>query len=150
MKIRFLIMSALAVLLCSCQENIDPEAAKLQPAKKYIHNQMQYYYYWDKEVPQSANYTSGETVERFFNNLLVRQDRWSWMETGEEYAAEEQGTSYGTYGASLAQPLEYYNDYDVKVRYVYPGSPFDKAGVKRGWTIAYINGKSKDELVNSG
>lgn len=150
MKIRFLIMSALAVMLCSCQENIDPEAAKLQPAKKYIHNQMQYYYYWDKEVPQSANYTSGETVERFFNNLLVRQDRWSWMETGEEYAAEEQGTSYGTYGASLAQPLEYYKDYDVKVRYVYPGSPFDKAGVKRGWTIAYINGKSKDELVNSG
>ena len=150
MKIRFLILSALAALFCSCQEPVDPEAAKLQPAKKFIHSQMQYYYFWDTEVPKSANYASGETVERFFDNLLVRRDRWSWMETGEEYAADEQGTAYGTYGASLAQPLEYYNDYDVKVRYVYPGSPFDKAGVRRGWTIAYINGKSKDELVNSG
>jgi C-terminal processing protease CtpA/Prc len=122
----------------------------MQPAKKFIHEQLQYYYYWNTELPQNVSYTTHTSIEDFFNDLLVKKDRWSWMETGEEYAAEEQGASYGTYGASLAQPLEYYRDYDVKVRYVFPGSPFDKAGVKRGWTILYINGKSKDELVNSG
>ena len=151
MKTRlFAILTLLAVFAGSCQEPVDPEAAKLQPAKKFLHEQMLYYYYWNTEVPQNVSYTGREEIEDFFNSLLVAKDRWSWMETGEEYAAEEQGLSYGTYGASLAQPLEYYNDYDVKVRYVYPGSPFDKAGVKRGWTIAFINGKSKDELVNSG
>ncbi|MBR5736586.1 MAG: hypothetical protein IKX60_07335 [Bacteroidales bacterium] len=151
MKIKLLaIFTIMAAVICSCQEPADPETAKMQPVKKYIHSQMQYYYYWNTEVPKTVKYTGREDVESFFNSLLANQDRWSWMETGEEYVAEEQGTSYGTYGASLAQPLEYYDDYDVKVRYVIPGSPFDKAGVKRGWTIAYINGKSKDELVNSG
>ena len=150
-KTRYLaVVALLAAVICSCQEPVDPEAAKLQPVKKFVHDALQYYYYWNTEVPQKVSYTGGEDVETFFNSLLVAKDRWSWMETGEEYAAEEQGTAYGTYGASLGQPLEYYNDYDVKVRYVFPGSPFDQAGVKRGWTIAYINGKSKDELVNSG
>ena len=146
----FVLLTIAAALLYGCQEPVDPDVAKLQPAKKFIHEQMQYYYYWNTDVPQKANYTTGSTVEEFFNSLLVTRDRWSWMETGEEYAAEEQGTVYGTYGASLGQPLKYYNDYDVKVRYVFPGSPFDLAGVKRGWTITHINGKSKDELVNSG
>ena len=143
-------MTILTAILCGCQEPMDPEVAVMQPAKKFIYEQMEYYYYWNTELPGNVRYTGRESVEDFFGSLLVSKDRWSWMETGEEYAAEEQGSSYGTYGASLAQPLEYYHDYDVKVRYVYPGSPFDKAGVKRGWTIAYINGKSKDELVNSG
>lgn len=143
------VLALLTSLLCSCIPS-DPDTPTPQDAKRYIHEEMQWYYYWFEEVPASANYKSGVSVENFFNGLLAAKDRWSWMETGEEYAAEEQGTVYGTYGATLSQPLKYYNDYDVKVRYVIPGSPFDKAGVTRGWTIEYINGKSKDELVNSG
>ena len=136
-------------VFCGC-DGQDPETAKDQDAKKYIHDIMLSYYYWNTDVPQKATYNTPSSVEEFFNSLLVARDRWSWMETGEEFAAEEQGTVYGSYGASLAQPLKYYNDYDVKVRYVIPGGPFDKAGVTRGWTIEYINGKSKDQLVNSG
>ena len=143
-------MAVLTVVLSACQENLDPEVAAMQPVKQYIHSAMDYYYYWNTELPKNVRYTGRESIEDFFESMLVRRDRWSWMETGEEYAADEQGTAYDTYGASLGQPLEYYKDYDVKVRYVQPGSPFDKAGVKRGWTIAFINGKSKDELVNSG
>ncbi|MBO6068293.1 MAG: hypothetical protein J6P50_03655 [Bacteroidales bacterium] len=151
MKTRFLsLLAVLTVVLSACQENLDPEVAAMQPVKQYIHSAMDYYYYWNTELPKNVRYTGRESIEDFFESMLVRRDRWSWMETGEEYAADEQGTAYGTYGASLGQPLEYYKDYDVKVRYVQPGSPFDKAGVKRGWTIAFINGKSKDELVNSG
>ena len=139
----------MAAVLCGCNRN-DPEAAKDQEAKKFVHDILLSYYYWNTDVPQNVCYTSSVPVEYFFNSLLVAKDRWSWMETGEEYASDELGTMYGTYGASLGQPLKYYDDYDVKVRYVYPGSPFDKAGVTRGWTIEYINGKSKDELINSG
>lgn len=144
-----LILVFVAAVLCGCNP-ADSETIKAQEAKKYIHSQMLSYYYWNTDVPQKANYTSISSVEEFYNSLLVARDRWSWMETGEEYAAAEQGSVYGSYGASLGQPLKYYNDYDVKVRYVIPGGPFDKAGVTRGWTIEYINGKSKDELVNSG
>ena len=139
-----------ALLLFSCNRGLDPESANNRDVKKYLHSEMQYYYYWNEELPSKVDYNGSSTVEEFFNSLLVPRDRWSWMETGAEYAAEEQGSVYGTYGASLSQPLEYYNDYDVKVRYVIPGSPFDKAGVTRGWTVEYINGESKDELVNSG
>lgn len=140
----------LAALLCSCTGNLGPEAQKVVEAKKFIHSQMKIYYYWYTEVPSKADYSAAGEVEDFFNGLLVPKDRWSWMETGEEYAADVQGTVYGSYGASLGQPLEYYRDYDVKVRYVIPGSPFGKAGVTRGWTITHIDGVSKDELVNSG
>ena len=143
------VLALLAAVLCACNP-VDPETSKDREAKKYVHDLLQGYYYWNTEVSQKANYNSPATVEQFYNSLLVAKDRWSWMETGEEYVSEETGTVYGTYGASLSQPLEYYNDYDVKVRYVYPGSPFDKAGVTRGWTIEYINGKSKDQLINSG
>ena len=143
------VLAVMAAVLCCCNR-VDPETAKDQEAKKYIHDVMLSYYYWNTDVPKNPSFNSAVPVENFFNSLLSAKDRWSWMETGEEYAADETGTVYGTYGASLGQPLEYYNDYDIKVRYVLPGSPFDKAGVTRGWTIEYINGKSKDELINSG
>lgn len=145
----FPVLTLLISLLCSCTPS-EPDNPTPQGAKRFIHEQMQWYYYWFEDVPKSVNYKSSGSVEVFFNSLLSAKDRWSWMETGEEYAAEMQGAVYGSYGAALSQPLKYYNDYDVKVRYVIPGSPFDKAGVTRGWTIEFINGKSKDELVRAG
>jgi len=150
MKNRLLIiLFVITAVLCSCHKT-DPDTPSDQDAKEFIHQAMLYYYYWYSDIPKNANYKTNVSVENFFNSLLVPKDHWSWMETGEEYVAEETGAVYGTYGAAIGQPLEYYHDYDVKIRYVIPGGPFDKAGVTRGWTIEYINGKSKDELVNSG
>ena len=155
MKIKFLPLALLTTAMsltwaCNPEKVPETETQKQRLAKMYIHSAMQTYYYWNTQLPKSVNYKGSASVEDFFEGLLVGRDRWSWMESGDEYAASESGVVMGTFGASISQPLEYYKDYDVKVRYVIPGSPFDKAGVTRGWTITYINGISKDDLVRSG
>ncbi|MBQ3659373.1 MAG: hypothetical protein II963_04375, partial [Bacteroidales bacterium] len=97
------------------------------------------YYYWYREM-RDVPYTYQTDIYDFFDDLLVKQDRWSWMMDGQDYVADEAGIVYGTYGVSLDQPYVENDDYNVYVRYVYPGGPFDNAGVKRGWMIKKAGG----------
>ena len=62
------VLALLTSLLCSCIPS-DPDTPTPQGAKRYIHEEMQWYYYWFEEVPASANYKSGVSVENFFNGL---------------------------------------------------------------------------------
>lgn len=104
-------------------------------------------YYWNATM-NSETPIDNIDVFKYFDNLLVGKDRWSWMETGSDYNASETGV-YTTYGANLGQPIEYYNDYDLKIRYVYDGSPFAKAGITRGWTLKAINGTDVMTLIKN-
>jgi len=114
-------------------------------AKKYLRSEyMDVYYYWRDEVKsrnaglKPYNYA---TIYDFFDNLLYREDRWSWMCDRETYISEETGViSGGTWGISLGQPTKYYFDYGLRVRYIYPGSPFEPFGVTRGAWLTHING----------
>lgn len=141
---------AAIVILTACPKVQDVEDIPYEEAKTFIHEELKYLYYWNDEIPDKVDYRNPVEIENFYNSLLVTKDHWSWMQEGKEYISDEMGVSYGTFGASLSQAIKYHNDYDVKVRYVIPNSPFDKAGVTRGWTITHIDGQSKDDLVNSG
>ena len=116
------------------------------PAKQYLYQIMTDIYYWNTEVPTTVS-TSNIDIFDYFDKLLVPQDRWSWMETGEDYNKSETGI-YTSYGASLGQAIDYYKDYNVRVKYVYKDSPFDKAGVTRGWTIYKINGVKVSDILS--
>ncbi|MFN8358127.1 MAG: S41 family peptidase [Spirosomataceae bacterium] len=63
-------------------------------------------------------------------------DRWSFIMTRAEYDAQQKGEKSGLFGFSRG----FMNDTDLRVAYVLPNSPFDKAGVTRGWKILKING----------
>ncbi len=65
-------------------------------------------------------------------------DRWSFVITRAEYEAEQQGQVTGLFGFSRG----FVSDTDLRVAYVLPNSPFDKAGVTRGWRIMSVNGVS--------
>ncbi|MCF0167597.1 MAG: hypothetical protein HUJ93_02980 [Bacteroidales bacterium] len=122
---------------------------KLRNVKKTIKAYMSELYYWYDRMP-SESYTDDKVdIFEYFDCLLVPEDRWSWMSDAESYLQSETGVVTGTYGASFAQPIEYHNDYDIHVRFVYPDSPFDKAGVKRGWTMTHINGVAVMDLIRS-
>lgn len=141
------VLTFAAIAATSCGEKINPEEedriseVELQ-RRKAVEASLKYlkddifgeYYYWYREM-RDVPYTYQTDIYDFFDDLLVKQDRWSWMMDGQEYIADEAGIIYGTYGVSLAQPYADAGDYNVYVRYVYPNSPFDKAGVKRGWVI---------------
>lgn len=119
-----------------------------QQAMKYIQGMMSEIYYWNETAPY-PDYLNYDDIYKFFEASLVKQDRWSWMTDGETYTAGETGV-YTSYGVSLGQAVEYYKDYTVYVRYVYKDSPFDKAGVTRGWAIEKINGVAVTTLVTNG
>ncbi len=127
----------------------DPDyRAKVFLRKEY----MNVYYYWYKDV-KDANAKLDPLsydIYKFFDKMLYAKDRWSWMMDSESYLKSEEGTVTGTYGASISQPIKYYDDYDVKVRFVYPNSPFDKEGVTRGWTLTAIGGTATMELIRAG
>lgn len=118
-----------------------------EKALKFLRDDvMKIYYYWNTSVPD-LSYSYETDMYDYFDALLAKKDRWSWMTDGPSYVADNEGTVTLTYGASIAQPIEYYDDYSVCVRYVYPGSPFDKAGVKRGWIITHIDGVETMDLI---
>ncbi len=152
---RTFIVAALALTAAASCDKVDQPTTPATPANKvsaeeqmrrkkveatlsYLKNDiMKVYYFWYNQVPDvSFNYKTD--IYDFFDSMLVSNDRWSWMIDGPTYMDDEAGISYGTFGASMSL----LNDRDVAVRYVYPGGPFAEAGVRRGWVIDSLDGKS--------
>ena len=151
---RFLLLVTLAVMVApSCQKEPtpDPDPTETDPLasiKTYTYAIMNDIYYWYKEVPKNINAKPIKTIQAYFDTLLVPVDRWSWMMTGQEYLSSETGI-VETYGISLSQPIDYYNDYSIRVRYVHPNSPMADNGVKRGYELTHLNGTPVMTLVNN-
>ena len=167
----WLLMTLPLLMIAQGCPEVDPEGGKTEQekeaekiaadpqysAKRYLRSEyMDVYYYWRDEVKsrnaglKPYNYA---TIYDFFDNMLYREDRWSWMCDREDYVSSETGViSGGTWGISLGQPTKYYFDYGLRVRYIYPGSPFEPFGVTRGAWLTHINGydisfiSSQDQL----
>ena len=125
----------------------DPDAA----AKQYLRkNCMDVYYYWrDDVLNRNAKLdASSYDIYDYFDALLYKQDRWSWMCDKAYYVSDETGVVSGTWGVSLGQAVEYYGDYGLRVRYIYPGSPFEPYGVTRGAVLTRINGQNVEDDEN--
>ena len=144
------LLAITAMSFSSCkktEKEPDISMTSEQFAMKFIQDMMKEYYYWNETAPY-PNYFDYSDIYKFFNASLVEQDRWSWMINGKTFTEEETG-KYTSYGMSLGQAIEYYNDYTVYIRYVYKNSPFDKAGITRGWSIMKINGVDVKTLVQN-
>lgn len=157
------------VFLNSCQkeeietnqtEQVDPKEEELKKnlatnrfyMKKYYEEYFPYYFWYDDVYNRVSKlkYESYSTINEYFHATLFKDDRWSWMMTGQEYLESETGEETGTYGVSLGQALEYYNDYNIRVRYIYPGSPFEQYGVKRGWALTHLDSVPVMDYVANG
>lgn len=140
--------------LVSCEkiDTPDPTTAEedsLNVHKTFLYQIMNHYYYWYKQIPSNIDPKPIKTIESYFDTLLIAQDRWSWMMTGEEYVQSETGV-YESYGISLGQPIDYFNDYSVRVRYVHPSSPMSENNVKRGYQLTHLNGTAVNTLISNG
>ncbi len=151
---KILLFVFLAILIApSCQkDNVpDPDPADADPLAKiktYTYAIMNDIYYWYKDVPKNINAKPIKTIQAYFDTLLVPADRWSWMMTGQEYLSSESGV-VETYGISISQPIDYYNDYSIRVRYVHPNSPMSDNGVKRGYELTHLNGVPVMTLISN-
>ena len=154
----FTAMAAALALVVSCKDPeppVKPEEKKdpQMEAKNYLRKEyMNVYYYWQADVIERNSKVSAANVDiyDFFDKLLYGNDRWSWMCDKEYYVDSESGVVVGTYGGSLSQPLEYYDDYGVYVRFVYPGSPWANNGVTRGCLLTHVAGTEVMDLIRLG
>ncbi|MDP3453130.1 MAG: S41 family peptidase [Bacteroidales bacterium] len=152
----FLLLSAMLLFIataCQKEKNPDPigngEPDPLASVKSYALALMNDIYYWYKDVPKNIDPKPIKTIQAYFDTLLVPVDRWSWMMTGAQYLSSETGV-VETYGISIAQPIDYYKDYSLKVRFVHPNSPMSDNNIKRGYTLTHLNGVPVATLISNG
>lgn len=133
--------------LSNCVKNNGKEEKEIEDyeAKIFVKSIFNSIYYWKDEAPKDVPLEDNDLFE-YYGLSLYSGDRWSWMTTYEEWIHSETGV-YTSYGASLSQPIEYFGDYSIKVRFVYPNSPLAGNGVTRGWTLTHLNGKPVMDLV---
>lgn len=147
----FLALFPLLAVLQGCPGTDDPpvkdeEAEKIAAdpdykAKDFLRKEyMDVYYYWQADVKnRNAGYKPYDyEIYDFFDRMLDSRDHWSWMCDKEYYVSSETGVYTGTWGVSLAQPVDF-GDYGIRVRYIYPGSPLEAFGVTRGAWLTHIN-----------
>jgi len=152
-KATILLATFIAFMLNTSCVNVDvpqdtPENIELTKTKTYLYSLMNDVYYWYKEMPKNINAAPINSIYNYFDTLLVAQDRWSWMMSGKDYLSSETGI-YQTYGASYSQAIDYYNDYGVRVRYIFDNSPLSEKGVKRGYELTHLNGTPVMDLIRA-
>ncbi len=167
-NISFLLV--LAVLLWGCADsttNSPSNVDEADPERQFIWEAMNYWYYWQADVPMLAdkqkyfknkqayhNYLSNfQNPEALFNDLLFNAENFGgnigkddfsfFIENYEEFHEAQMGntTSFG-FNFGLVQPDRNSIDLFGYVQYVLPDSPADEAGLKRGDIFTGINGTS--------
>ncbi len=147
-SLKAILLSGLLIFsLVSCNKT-PPEPSELTKIKTYLFGLMNDVYYWYKTMPRNIDPAPINSVYKYFDTLLVEHDRWSWMMSGEDYLASETGV-YHTYGASFGQAIDHYNDYSVRVRYVFDNSPMSEHGIKRGYVLTHLNGVPVMDLIST-
>ena len=158
---RFKIYGARAImLLClfafafsSCEKQVPaPEESPLQQVSKFVLSYSELYYLWNDKVDYNKNYKTQTDPFALFDGLVYKElDQWSYLTDDATSMMEEYEGVETTYGYRLT--IIYFSDikeYAAVVNFVYPGSPAEKAGMKKGDLIYRIDGSpiSESNYIN--
>ena len=118
----------------------------LNVVTEFVYDGMSQYYLWSNEVISKKPTANDNDPEEYFYKILNNTDTqhgWSWItDDVESLMAGFEGESTDAFGFQ-PQPLYYEINSDRIVgfvRYVYPNTPAEKAGIKRGEVITHANG----------
>ncbi|GGH07364.1 S41 family peptidase [Mucilaginibacter phyllosphaerae] len=174
----FLLFSAVAITSCKKDKKVTAEPT--EPTKTgsvldLIRDSVYLYaketYYWNKDLPTYATFKPRSfSGSNDLDALSTEVDALSQYainpETGKAYEYYENAPGYAKYsfiddgtvsgelngvkGDFGFAPAYGYTDDDLRVKYVYPGSPADVKGIKRGYRITAINGRTGSGLTYDG
>ena len=154
--LRWLFLAGLVLSLAGCKKSADvvtPQATTTNAngvVNDWILSNMRDLYYWNNKIP--ANPDTTLAPDKFFASILNTYDattnptgdRFSWIEpsaTDLEASLSGQTTTTGMeYNLYLRASGS--TGVIAQVLYVLPGSPAQKAGIKRGDIISKVNGQS--------
>lgn len=113
--------------------------ALVQKVNKFIKDGMEDVYLWYNELP-SIDIRYEFDSKEYFDKLLYTEDKWSFL-TDDIQALENSFSGIEeSYGWSLAfGRFSNTNNIFAIVEFVYPGTPADEAGIKRGDIIVMMN-----------
>lgn len=144
MKKHLILFGLLTVLFASCEKNDEPSKSKeYATVNKCIYDIMSDYYLWNRHMPRYQRGDDRNPADFFESLLYDREDHWSFISDDSESLNDELAGSPFSMGYS--PQFWYYNDQKnvlIVIEYVYPGSPADRAGLKRGDIILDIDGEA--------
>ena len=155
-SVRYVVLAGFIFSLSACKKTTDdvtPQTSTStsdnQTVDSWILSNMREVYYWNDKIPANPDTTLAPKV--FFDSILNKYDattnptgdRFSWIEeSADDLSASLSGQTtttgmeYNLYLRSAGS-----DGVIVQVLYVLPGSPAQKAGLKRGDIISKVNGQ---------
>lgn len=132
-------------LISSCKKNepVPEPQGDITNAEinRWVLDTMNYYYYWNKEIPHENRLNLDGPPEDFFESILYRPvDRFSWIQHAKELKEQSSGIIKTT-GLGISFIINKQNQVVLSVRYVHKGSPAALQGIKRGDIFIGINGE---------
>jgi carboxyl-terminal processing protease len=122
----------------SCKKDVSPAnsaAATLDmQARDTLYAAMNQYYFWYKLMPvvKVTDYKDPYTLLEAMRYKTL--DRWSFVQTYDEYKAQSTGSFVG-HGISLGLDP----GLNVRIAQIYKKSPLYESGVRRGWIVKKLN-----------
>lgn len=111
-------------------------------ANRFVSEMMHKFYLWNDEM-NNISYKTYDDTKKYFNDLLVEQDYYSFIIDNEEHKDHVLSgivTTIGCY-ATAHYTDENNENVIILVRHVFKDSPAYKAGIKRGDLVTEINNR---------
>ena len=147
MKKLIIIFFLTAVAFSSCKKDVAPSTtdANTLLARDYLYTTMNDVYFWYKLMPVVVkdNYTDPYILLEAMRYKTL--DRWSFIQTYDEYTAMFSGSFVGH---GIRMGLDPSNK--VRIVQIYNNSPLYVKGVRRGWIIKKLNGTDLAPIFISG
>lgn len=120
-----------------------PDSCSESDQIKFVYDVMHDVYLWSEETPE-LDYSSYSSQSELLADLRYTLDQWSYISDQETYNDYYAGDGVGL-GIRL---LTDYTSDIIYVALVYPDSPADEAGLKRGWRLTEVNGYTAQEIID--
>jgi carboxyl-terminal processing protease len=126
------------LVLSSCKKDVAPaDSASVinAQARDTLYDVMNAYYFWYNLMPVvvKTDYKDPYTLLDAMEYKTL--DRWSYVQTYDQYVAQSQGSFVGH---GIIMGLDPSNQ--VRIAQIYSNSPLYSKGVRRGWIVKKLNG----------
>jgi len=131
---------ATSLLLIGCGGGSSTSSCSIEEQNSFVYNYMQKNYLWYEQIP-TVDYKSYNSPEALLEDLKAPLDKWSFIIDKKSLDDYFSGGEYIGYGFQKIK-----KDNKLYIALVFPNSPAQEAGLKRGMQILKINGKSVDSM----
>ncbi len=120
----------------------DPENKVTLKVNEFIYEGMRSEYLWESTIDWAAiDFKKEKDSHAFFKRLIYKDDRWTNLTDNAEAWNQGFAGISTTYGFDLRfSYIGQTEELVAIVRYVYPGTPADRAGIRRGDLLLKLNG----------